>query len=380
MPELEETSPETRACIVGAGSSGIAAAKELHEQGIPFDCFELGDQVGGNWVFRNVNGVSSSYKSLHINTSRERMEYSDYPMPKSYPDFPRHDHIAAYFDDYVDHFGFRDDIHFGVGVEHVGPRDDGSFDVQLTDGDRARLQPRARRQRPPLGSGACPSRPSPAPRSFEGEQIHSHDYEEEAQLAGKDVVVLGVGNSGMDIAVDASYHAEHTYLAHRRGAHVIPKYLFGKPIDQIGGSEKLPGPIRFAADGPDGPPRAGQDGGLRAEEARPQARPRAPDDLRAGSSTASHTGRSSPSRTSPRSARTRSASTTAPRCTPTSSSTAPATGSPSRSSTRSFFSAPDNRVGLYKMIFRARDRRTSTSSGSCSRSARSCRSPSASRS
>src|SRR5689334_4378202 len=105
----------TRACIIGAGSSGIAAAKELHQRGIPFDCFELGDRVGGNWVFRNVNGVSSSYKSLHINTSRERMEYSDYPMPKSYPDFPRHDHIARYFDDYVDHFGFRDDIHFGVG-------------------------------------------------------------------------------------------------------------------------------------------------------------------------------------------------------------------------------------------------------------------------
>ncbi len=85
--------------------------------------------------------------------------------------------------------------------------------------------------------------------TFEGEQIHSHDYEEEAQLAGKDVVVLGVGNSGMDIAVDASYHAEHTYLAHRRGAHVIPKYLFGKPIDQIGGAEWIPGPIRFASMG-----------------------------------------------------------------------------------------------------------------------------------
>ena len=55
--------------------------------------------------------MSSSYRSLHINTSRERMEYSDFPMPKSYPDFPRHDQIAAYFDDYVDHFGFRDKIH-----------------------------------------------------------------------------------------------------------------------------------------------------------------------------------------------------------------------------------------------------------------------------
>src|SRR5690349_22449008 len=122
------------ACVIGAGSSGIAAVKTLHERGIPVDCFEKSDRVGGNWVFGNKNGVSSSYKSLHINTSRERMEYSDYPMPKSYPDFPRHDHIARYFDDYVDHFGFRDDIHFGVGVDHVGPRADGRFDVRLTDG------------------------------------------------------------------------------------------------------------------------------------------------------------------------------------------------------------------------------------------------------
>ena len=54
--------------------------------------------------------MSAAYRSLHINTSRERMEYSDYPMPKSYPDFPHHTQIAAYFDAYVDHFGFRDRI------------------------------------------------------------------------------------------------------------------------------------------------------------------------------------------------------------------------------------------------------------------------------
>ena len=73
------SSDATRTCVIGAGSTGIAAAKALHERGLAFDCFELGDRVGGNWVFRNNNGVSSSYKSLHINTSRERMEYSDFP-------------------------------------------------------------------------------------------------------------------------------------------------------------------------------------------------------------------------------------------------------------------------------------------------------------
>jgi len=70
-----------RACIIGAGSSGIAAAKALHERGVRFDCFEKSDRVGGNWVFGNRNGMSAAYRDLFINTSRQRMSYADFPMP-----------------------------------------------------------------------------------------------------------------------------------------------------------------------------------------------------------------------------------------------------------------------------------------------------------
>ena len=125
-------------CVIGAGSSGIAAAKALHERGIPFDCFEKSDRVGGNWVFGNKNGMSSAYRSLHINTSRERMEYSDFPMPKSYPDFPHHSQIAAYFDDYVDHFGLRDKITFETGVEHAERGADGVWAITLDTGETRR--------------------------------------------------------------------------------------------------------------------------------------------------------------------------------------------------------------------------------------------------
>src|SRR6187397_3243991 len=72
------------AAVIGAGSSGIAAAKALHERGVPFTCFEASDRLGGNWVFANKNGMSAAYRQLFINTSRDRMEYSDFPMPKSY--------------------------------------------------------------------------------------------------------------------------------------------------------------------------------------------------------------------------------------------------------------------------------------------------------
>ena len=86
----------------------------------------------------------------------------------------------------------------------------------------------------------------PGSETFEGVQIHSHDYKGDDPdfFRDKTVVVLGMGNSAMDIAVEASFVAAHTYLAARRGAHVIPKYLFGKPIDQIGGSTKIPFPVR----------------------------------------------------------------------------------------------------------------------------------------
>jgi cation diffusion facilitator CzcD-associated flavoprotein CzcO len=232
-------------CLIGAGSSGIAAAKTLHERGIPFDCYELSDRVGGNWVWGNKNNVSSSYKSLHINTSRTRMEYSDYPMPERYPDFPRHDHIAEYFDDYVDHFGFRDSVHFETGVDRVERREDGTFEVRVTTGDTHEYDAVIVAN----GHHWDPRWPEPAfPGSdtFQGEQMHSHDYKDESQLAGKDVVVLGMGNSGMDISVDASYHADNTYLAARRGVHIVPKYMFGKPSDTLGGSEKVPFALRAA--------------------------------------------------------------------------------------------------------------------------------------
>ncbi len=239
------TSENPRTCLIGAGSSGIAAAKALHERRLPFDCYELGDRVGGNWVFQNKNGISSSYRSLHINTSRERMEFSDYPMPKSYPDFPRHDHIARYFDDYVDHFGFRDQIRFGVGVEHVERLGDGRWEVRTTAGETevydALIVANGHHWDP-----RWPEPPFPGSDTFEGEQIHSHDYKEETQIVDKDVVVLGMGNSAMDIAVDASYHAESTILAARRGAWILPKYMFGKPVDKENKLvDNMPPSLRF---------------------------------------------------------------------------------------------------------------------------------------
>jgi cation diffusion facilitator CzcD-associated flavoprotein CzcO len=219
------------ACLIGAGSSGIAAAKALHEAGIPFDCFEKSDRVGGNWVFGNRNGMSSAYRSLHINTSRKRMEYSDFPMPSSYPDFPHHSEIARYFDSYVDHFGFRDRIVFETGVDHAARGEDGVWTVTLDSGE-SRLYDVLLVAN---GHHWDPRWPEPPfPGEFAGTQLHSHHYIENTGFRDKNVLVVGIGNSAMDIAVESSFVAKRTFMSSRRGAYILPKYLFGRPLDQIG--------------------------------------------------------------------------------------------------------------------------------------------------
>src|SRR5918912_2118338 len=129
------TPEQGRVCIVGAGSSGIATCQVMKARGIPFDCFEKGSGVGGNWRYMNDNGMSSAYRSLFINTSRNLMAYRSYPMPDDLPDYPHHTQIARYFDDYVDHFGFRDKIRFETGVANAKRRDDGVWEVALDTGE-----------------------------------------------------------------------------------------------------------------------------------------------------------------------------------------------------------------------------------------------------
>jgi hypothetical protein len=240
MPDLPNV------CVIGAGSSGIAAAKALHERGIPFHCFEKSDQVGGNWVFGNRNGMSSAYRSLHINTSRERMEYSDFPMPKSYPDFPHHTHIAEYFNDYVDRFGVRDRIVFETGVERARRGGDGAWTVTLDTGDTRTYDALAVAN----GHHWDPRWPEPAfPGEFNGKQVHAHYYVDNEDFRDKNVLVVGIGNSAMDIAVESSFVARNTFLSSRRGAYILPKYLFGRPLDQIGVNSltgKLPWGFRQA--------------------------------------------------------------------------------------------------------------------------------------
>ena len=223
-----------KVCVIGAGSSGITACQVLNARGIAFDSYEKGSEVGGNWRYENDNEMSSAYRSLHINTSRGLMAYKTYPMPDDYPDYPNHFQIARYFDDYVDHFGLREKIRFRTEVKSVVPVD-GEWEVTVAGADG---KSEAHRYRAVLVANGhhwdprWPEPPFPGSDRFEGEQIHVHHYREPEVLRDKRVLVLGIGNSATDIAVEASRIADKTFLAMRRGAYVMPKYLNGKPTDE----------------------------------------------------------------------------------------------------------------------------------------------------
>jgi len=241
------TARARRVCVIGAGSSGIPSAKALADRGLEFDVYERSDRVGGNWVFRNRNGMSAAYRSLHINSGRPRMQYADFPMPADYPDFCGHEAVARYFESYVDAFDLRRHIQFGVTVTRATRGENGGWHIETDDGQTRTYDALMVAN----GHHWSPRGPDPAPPGrFDGIQFHAHGYIDPAEphdLRGKRVLVVGMGNSAMDIAVELSRpgNAARVLVSARRGAWIVPNYLFGKPVDQLGtGIAGLPFPLR----------------------------------------------------------------------------------------------------------------------------------------
>jgi cation diffusion facilitator CzcD-associated flavoprotein CzcO len=222
-----------RTCVIGAGVSGLTAGKALSDWGIPYTCFESSDDVGGNWYFKNPNGRSSAYRSLHIDTSKPSISFRDFPMPEHYPDYPHHAEIAAWLRDYADAFGLRENIRFRTTVETAERLPGGGWRIVTDAGDEDRFDALLVAN----GHHWNPSLPD-FPGRFDGDTLHSHHYidvTDPLDLRGKRVVVVGIGNSAVDIASELSRKgvAEQVFLSTRSGAWVMPKYVFGRPPDQI---------------------------------------------------------------------------------------------------------------------------------------------------
>lgn len=212
------TDRSERMLIIGAGPCGLSHAKALKDAGIQYDEVEADDEVGGNWYH-------GTYRTAHIISSRKTTEFTDFPMPADYPDFPSRQQMGDYYKLYADTFNLRSNIEFNTKVTAVTPRSDERWDVELASGERRVYK----------GVLVCNGhhwqrRWPDYPGEFTGEFIHSKDFKSPEQLAGKRVLVIGGGNSACDIVSEAARVSEVAHLSLRRGYWFMPKTLLGKPV------------------------------------------------------------------------------------------------------------------------------------------------------
>ena len=226
-------------CIVGAGPAGIAAARAFLANGLTIDVFERHDAIGGIWD--QSNDGSPMYDSAHFISSRHESGYVDHPMPDSYPDYPNHRQILAYVRQVADASGVTPHVRLGVGVEHAEQVADGTWHVRLSNGEERTYRTLTCAN----GTQWHPVMPD-IDGTFDGTIIHSSDYRSASMFDGQRVLVVGAGNSGIDIACDAAQRADSAAISVRRGYYLVPKHIFGMPADV------------FAASGPELPMRFAQ--------------------------------------------------------------------------------------------------------------------------
>lgn len=215
--------------IVGAGPSGLSVALAFQRAGISFDAVEADTQVGGLWNFDNPG--SAIYESAHFISSSRRSGWADLPMPDHYPIYPRWFEVRDYIHGWATHHDLQRHYEFSTRVSSAAP-------VPTADGERWEVILESGEARRYLGVVACPGfqRVPNTPTyagDFAGEARHSQTYKRASEFAGKRVMVVGAGNSAVDIAVDAAGSAERAVISTRRGYWFFPKMVGGVPFDHF---------------------------------------------------------------------------------------------------------------------------------------------------
>ena len=216
----------SRYCVIGAGAAGISALQQLRKDGHEVECFEKTDRVGGHW--------HTDYDALHLITSRNMTYLEGFPMPAEYPHFPRRDQVRRYLESYAEHHGHYDLIHFETEVRSVtpvptsGPTGSAGWRVITTRGDEGVFDGIL------VANGHlwAPKVPR-VPGSFAGKTLHSGEYQNVSDVAGDRVLVVGGGNSGCDLAVDAAQHRFEVDIVIRDGRRFQPKMYFGVPRQEV---------------------------------------------------------------------------------------------------------------------------------------------------
>lgn len=230
--------------IIGAGPMGLAMARNLQKLGLPCIGFEIHSDVGGLWDIHNP--TSTMYESAHLISSKRMTEFAEFPMANAVATYPHHAEMGRYFRDYARHFELYPLFEFNTRVLRV-ERAASGWDV--TTECQGRTQTR-NFTAVMICNGTLhePNRPT-LPGNFTGTVMHSSEYKSADLFAGKRVLMVGCGNSGADITVDAVHRARSVDLSMRRGYYFLPKFLLGKPIDTFGGKLPLPRRLKQLVDG-----------------------------------------------------------------------------------------------------------------------------------
>lgn len=236
MATAEEIQPVTKKiAVIGAGASGICAAKHFIESGLEVTVFEIGTKLGGLWCYMNDSGRSSAYRTLHINTAKNVTNFSDFLFDDEVQRFPSHQDMYEYLNAYANHFGVTERTHFESEVTNVLPLfspdklEEPKWEVTLVNGDKTVFDHIC------ICTGHL-TKPVHVPmfqNDFQGLYLHSHDYKEPEAFVGKRVCVIGIGNSAVDVASDICVTSERCVLVARSGVWIAPKMIFGKPFTDL---------------------------------------------------------------------------------------------------------------------------------------------------
>uniref|UniRef100_A0A672JF61 Flavin-containing monooxygenase n=1 Tax=Salarias fasciatus TaxID=181472 RepID=A0A672JF61_SALFA len=229
--------------VIGAGPSGLTSIKACLDEGLQPTCFESGNDIGGLWRFKDKPeaGRANIYQSVVINSSKEMMSFSDFPPPARLPNNMHHSEVLSYLRLYAQTFNLMGRINFETTVVGVRQRSDfavtGQWEVEVENKEGQRDTRVFDAVMVCTGHFTHPHLPLkdfPGIESFQGKYYHSWDYRNAEGLEGKRVLVVGLGNSGGDIAVDISRVAERVYLSTRSGGWVFPRVgPRGVPFDTV---------------------------------------------------------------------------------------------------------------------------------------------------
>ncbi|XP_068547273.1 dimethylaniline monooxygenase [N-oxide-forming] 4-like isoform X2 [Anas acuta] len=232
-----------RVAIIGAGASGLASIKCCLDEGLEPTCFERSEDIGGLWRFADNadGGRVSVYRSVITNTSKEMSSFSDFPCPEDFPNFLPHGLLLEYFRMYARHFQLLRHIRFKTTVLSVRKRPDfatsGQWEVVTeTEGVQeshvfdAVMVCTGHYQVPHLPLASFPG----IETHFKGRYLHSQQYKDAEAFRGKRVLVVGIGNTGGDIAVELSHVAAKVFLSARSNTWVYSRVSdHGFPFDMV---------------------------------------------------------------------------------------------------------------------------------------------------